>query len=222
MERIIVQTDDGSSSILIPEMNESYHSTHGALQEAKHVFILNGLQRFQKDDMRVFEVGFGTGLNALLSMKYAQDNDVAIKYVAIEAYPVDLELIKQLNYSSLIPDATDDVFLSMHNVKWNELHRIHSNFELKKVHQKLEDYSIEGGFYDLVFFDAFGPRAQAEMWSVDLLEKMYNGLKSNGALITYCAQGQFKRNLKSIGFQVESVPGPPGKREMTVAIKDVK
>ena len=219
MKRRIVQTNDGSTSILIPSMDETYHSTHGAIQEAIHVFIKNGLERVHSKSINVFEVGFGTGLNALLALKYGDDTWTRINYSTIEAFPVEMELIDQLNYTTLIKDVDKSTFDKLHELPWGVWNKVTDCFQLHKIHAKLQAYSMPDVKMDIVFFDAFGPRAQAEMWSPELLQKMYEALKEGGSLVTYCAQGQFKRNLKAIGFTVESVPGPPGKREMTVAIK---
>lgn len=221
MKRDIIITKDGSSSIYIPEMDETYHSVHGAVQEALHVFIKNGLALLSnnENEINVFELGFGTGLNALLSEQYSSLNKISINYHAIEAYPVEVELINSLNYNGIIQYDVD-VFYSIHKAKWEVENRISETFQLRKIEAKIQDFEIERECYDIVFFDAFGPRAQSEMWSVEILQKMYDCLKYEGKLVTYCAQGQFKRDLKSIGFKVENLPGPPGKREMTTATKE--
>ena len=218
MKREIIVTNDGSNSLYIPEMDETYHSIHGAIQEAKHVFIENGLKLFNKPDLRVFEVGFGTGLNALLSEQYSSYNNINIHYHSIEAFPVEVGLINRLNYTDLI-GCNSLVFNAIHKLEWEVESVISETFILKKIEAKMQDFEMEMGAFDIVFFDAFGPRAQGEMWSVSILKKMYDCLISTGKLVTYCAQGQFKRDLKSIGFVVENVPGPPGKREMTIATK---
>lgn len=218
MKREIIITNDGSTSIYIPEMDETYHSIHGAIQEAKHVFIENGLRLFSKPELKVFEVGFGTGLNAFLSAQYSEENHILINYHSIEAFPVEVELINNLNYSDLIKYNTD-IFNSIQSADWEVESAISKTFFLKKIEAKMQDFEMENNRFDIVFFDAFGPRAQSEMWAIDILQKMYDCLVPNGKIVTYCAQGQFKRDLKSIGFIVENLPGPPGKREMTVATK---
>lgn len=218
MKREIIVTSDGSTSLFIPEMDETYHSIHGAIQEAKHVFIENGLKLFDQTEIRVFEVGFGTGLNALLSQQFSQENNIHISYDAIEAFPVEVELIKSLNYTSLM-GLDNSRFNQIHAVDWEVDNSISELFYLKKIEAKIEGFEMRNNAYDIVFFDAFGPRAQSEMWSVSILQKMHDCLIENGKLVTYCAQGQFKRDLKSIGFLVENVPGPPGKREMTIATR---
>lgn len=218
MKREIITTNDGSSSIYIPEMDETYHSVHGAVQEALHVFIKNGLGLLSSKEINVFELGFGTGLNAILSEQYSSQNSILINYHSIEAFPVEVSLVKLLNYNDIIKYNVE-IFDSIHSAKWEVLNRISETFQLKKIEAKIQDFELDKNHYDIVFFDAFGPRAQSEMWSVEILQKMYDGLKPDGKLVTYCAQGQFKRDLKSIGFKVENLPGPPGKREMTVATK---
>lgn len=221
MKREIALTNDGSSSIFIPEMNEHYHSHNGAIQEAKHVFFKNGLDKFQQDNIKVFEVGFGTGLNALLAAGWSQRNNINLDYDSIEAFPVDADMLDKLNYTELIDDSVLN-WKKIHEANWDKKIEINSCFKLKKIHSKIQNYNLEQENYDVVFFDAFGPRAQSEMWGGDILNKMYDTIKYNGKLVTYCAQGQFKRDLKSLGFTVTSFPGPPGKREMTVAIKSEK
>jgi len=218
MKREIIITEDGSSSIFIPEMDETYHSTHGSIQEAAHVFLKNGIQRTEKEELSIFEIGFGTGLNALISLIHSSERQ-KIKYHSIEAFPVEEELMQQINYCSILGEEYKAEFVKMHSVEWGSEHQISPSFSLLKIHEKLENHSVKNNSYDIIFFDAFGPRAQAEMWSEIILEKMYKGLKKGGFLTTYCAQGQFKRNLKAVGFRVEAIPGPPGKREMTLAWK---
>lgn len=219
MRREVVQTDDGSTTIYIPELNENYHSSHGALQEAEHVFIKHGITTVDQPNIRVFELGFGTGLNALLSLKYAFEKGVSIQYVGLEAYPVKAELIASLNYVNLIGDGYLSNFELMHSSNWNEPIQISSEFELTKLEQKIENFDLNVEPFDLIYFDAFGHRAQPEMWDISVLLKMFDLLKKGGVMVTYAARGQFKRDLKQLGFIVESLPGPPGKREMTRAIK---
>lgn len=220
MKREIIQTADGSNTIYIPEMDENYHSSHGALQEALHVFIKNGLE-LKKDlsTIDIFEMGFGTGLNALLSFIEAEKGEQFISYKGIEAYPVEQELIQAIRYEDLVDEKYHAGFQQMHKLSWNEPHALTSNFTFEKIHAKIEEYQVEEECVDLVFYDAFGPRAQEAMWHSSILKKMYDMLKPNGTLVTYCAKGQVKRDLKALGFTIESVPGPPGKREMTLAHK---
>lgn len=219
MKRELRKTDDGSSTIYIEEMNEHYHSNHGAIQEAIHVFIENGLKSIDKKQFSVFELGFGTGLNALLTLQFAGIHQKTIFYQSIEAFPVEEELVKGLNYCSLIDAELATSFELLHTSKWEEREQITTSFELLKTKSKIQDFEIEKDQFDIVFFDAFGFRAQGEMWDISVLSKMYEMLRNGGILVTYAARGQFKRDLKSLGFKVVALPGPPGKREMTTAIK---
>lgn len=219
MKREIIETSDGSKTIFIPEMNENYHSGHGAYQEAMHVFIEHGIRSLNKKELKIFEMGFGTGLNALLSLDESIRNGYTISYTGIEAYPVELDHAFQMEYEQFVDARSASLFKSMHLAEWGIEHELSSAFRFKKLHERIEDHQPERLLFDLLFFDAFGPRAQAEMWEMPILEKMHDMLKTEGLLVTYCAKGQFKRDLKSLGFEVHAVPGPPGKREMTQAFK---
>jgi tRNA U34 5-methylaminomethyl-2-thiouridine-forming methyltransferase MnmC len=219
LEKEIRQTADGSTTIFIPELDEHYHSHHGAIQEARHVFIKNGLNVLDLDPITIFEMGFGTGLNALLTLQHALGAGRKVHYYGLEAYPVDRDLIDALNYADAVNPELREAFDIMHSQGWGSSQTILDVFTLSKVKAKIEDYMPEKNSVDLVYFDAFGPRAQNEMWQLPILEKMTLLLKPGGVLVTYCAQGQFKRDLKSLGFEIERLPGPPGKREMTRATK---
>ena len=219
MKRELIITDDGSNSIYIPEIDETYHSTYGAIQEAKHVFIEQGLNRLSKTDIKILEMGFGTGLNVLLSVIESESLNVKIDYVGIEAFPVESEIFSVLNYTSLIGEEHSSIFNKIHDIPWGAPFSINDHFVLTKIAIKIQNYIFEKESFDIVYYDAFGPRVQSELWSVEVLEKMFEALNKSGFLVTYCAQGQFKRNLKEVGFEVEVLPGPPGKREMTLAIK---
>lgn len=219
MKKEVLITGDGSKTIHMPELNESYHSTHGALQEALHVFIANGLSLLQDQEINVFELGFGTGLNAILTYRFAKENNLKVNYTGVEAFPVPLEMVKELEYTSFLKDDELEVFQNMHEANWGEKISLHDCMTFEKIQAKIEELDINRSNFDIVFFDAFGPRTQGELWKPDVLSKMGEILKANGILTTYCAQGQFRRDLKSVGFNVTKVPGPPGKREMTVAFK---
>lgn len=219
MKKEVVVTGDGSKTIHMPELNESYHSTHGALQEAVHVFIKNGLELIEKPIINVFELGFGTGLNAILAYRFACENEVKLNYVGVEAYPVDLEMLEELDYTSLLNTVELTAFKQMHEVEWGQSLTIDENFSFEKIHAKVEGYESERTDFDIIFFDAFGPRTQGELWKPNVLKRVGGFLKEGGLLTTYCAQGQFRRDLQSVGFEVTKVPGPPGKREMVVAFK---
>jgi tRNA U34 5-methylaminomethyl-2-thiouridine-forming methyltransferase MnmC len=217
LRREIKLTEDGSKTLHIPDWNENYHSSHGAVQEAKHVFLKYGLdEKINQEEVSIFEVGFGTGLNAILTYEHSHKKSVHINYDSIEAYPVTQEEIEMLSYETLFEDdLIIEIYKRIHEVDWNNSEEITPTFSLHKIHQKLEDYTFESGVYDVIYFDAFGPRVQEGMWSIDHFEKLYKALKPGGIFVTYCAKGQVKRDLKSVGFLVESLPGPPGKREMT-------
>jgi len=220
MKREVILTADGSKTIYIQEMDENYHSTNGAFQEAMHVFIQNGIRtRISNDEITVFEMGFGTGLNALLTLVEAVNSNRTINYIGIEAYPVESELIKEINYEKLVDEQFTEYFSMMHSLSWEQKHILHPNFTFQKIHLKIQDYQPLNSSVDLIFFDAFGPKVQKEVWTIDVLKKMHDMLKPNGILVSYCAMGQMKRDLKSLGFKVEGLPGPPGKREMTRAVK---
>jgi tRNA U34 5-methylaminomethyl-2-thiouridine-forming methyltransferase MnmC len=220
MKRELRETADGSMTIYLPEMDEHYHSYHGALQEAIHVFIKNGISCFADkfstiQEISVFELGFGTGLNALLTALWANDNNRKVNYFGLEAFPVEAEMNLQMNYHNLISnDLATVYFTKIIEAEWEKSVMISEKFQIQKVEESIQNLSVSDQF-DVVFFDAFGPRAQEEMWEFSVLEKTIKLLKSDGLFVTYCAKGQLKRDLKSLGFIVESLPGPPGKREMT-------
>ncbi len=221
VKREIIVTADGSKTIHMPDWNENYHSSHGALQEAKHVFLKYGLECFKdQKEVSIFEVGFGTGLNAILTCEAAEINQQNIHYDGLEAYPVSAEEIEALDYVSLFENEESKAnYLKIHAVSWDSDEVISPNFTLRKILQKLEEFTFETKQYDLIYFDAFGPRTQDDMWQLSHFEKLFYSLKPNGILVTYCAKGQVKRDLKSAGFTIEALPGPPGKREMTRAWK---
>ena len=210
----IITTADGSHSIFSIEINETYHSKHGAIKEAKHVFIKNGLLSIHKKKINILEVGFGTGLNTLLTFKKANTNRI-INYHTIEKYPLKKEEYIQLNYCKIL-NINSPELITIHEKSWDKQHNISDFFYLKKHLISLENYHANINF-DIIYFDAFSPRKQKEMWSFKILNKMYQMLNKNGCLVTYCAQGEVKRNLKKIGFELEILPGPPGKREMIKA-----
>ena len=211
-------TSDGSSTLHVLDLDETYHSSHGAIQEAKHVFVKNGLALMSKDEINLLEVGFGTGLNAILACDFALVNELKINYFGLETVPLSLDLISELNYLQYDSRLSKNHFDSLHSSDWGVKLQIHDYFNFKKAVTSVQNYdSLEK--YDLIFYDAFGPRAQKEMWHIDIFEKLYRILNNNGKLVTYCAMGQFKRDLRTVGFDVENVPGPPGKREMTIATK---
>ena len=221
MNRKIIVTQDNSKTLLNSELNETYHSTNGAFKEAIHVFINTGINYFdQKKALKIFEMGFGTGLNALLTLNFAIENKIHIDYISIEKHPLSIYLVNELNYPQLIDnEKSTELYNALHTSPWMIQNKIHPLFQLTKIEGDLNEQLPLIEKCDLVFYDAFGPRVQPHLSTVESLKIMYDLLLPGGILVTYCAQGQFKRNLKELGFIVENLPGPPGKREMTRAIK---
>ncbi len=219
MKREIITTLDGSTTIHLPEWNESYHSKHGAIQEAYHVFIKNGLSLFEGKSVSVLEIGFGTGLNAFITYLESQKNNQSIDYVGVEAYPIAFEEALQMNYATELNLHNEiQLFNRMHECNWEEKHTLSNTFSLTKRQQFFQDISDENTF-DLIYFDAFGFRVQPELWSVAIFEKMFKSLKTNGVLVTYACRSSIKNAMKEVGFTVEKLPGAPGKREMLRGIK---
>lgn len=219
MERKIIITADGSSTIHLPEWDEQYHSKHGAIQEAKHVFIKSGLSLFKDRKVSILEIGFGTGLNSFITFLEAQKLNLTIDYVGVEAYPVKAEEVEKLNYvSELKADEFLAVFDKMHSQKWDVKSEISPSFYLTKRKQLFNEIDDENNF-NLIYFDAFGAKFQPELWTESIFKLMYDALKEEGVLVTYSAKGSVRRAMQSVGFTVERLPGPPGKREMLRATK---
>ncbi|MBL7886239.1 MAG: tRNA (5-methylaminomethyl-2-thiouridine)(34)-methyltransferase MnmD [Flavobacterium sp.] len=220
MKQTLFVTNDGSTSIHIEEWNESYHSKHGAIQEAYHVFIKNGLSLLQGKSVAVLEIGFGTGLNALITLKEASNFNQTIDYVGVEAFPVAMEMAMQMNYVEQLEDESlQTYFQKMHEVDWEVKYPISPSFSLTKEKNKFQEINHKNQF-DLIYFDAFGFRVQPELWSVEIFQKMYDAMKSGGILVTYACRTSIKNAMKDVGFTVEKLPGAPGKREMLRAIKN--
>jgi tRNA U34 5-methylaminomethyl-2-thiouridine-forming methyltransferase MnmC len=222
MRREIQITSDGSTTIHLPDWDENYHSKHGAIQEAKYVFIKNGLALFENElEVNILEVGFGTGLNAFITYLETKKNKQLIDYVGVEAYPISGEEVAAMNYAKEL-NAIDDisVFQKMHSFVWEKSNLLSSTFVLTKRKQFFDAIDDQAAF-DLIYFDAFGYRVQPELWTADIFSKMYNALKPDGILVTYAARGVVKRNMIEVGFTVEKLPGPPGKREMFRARKSL-
>jgi tRNA U34 5-methylaminomethyl-2-thiouridine-forming methyltransferase MnmC len=214
-KRTIVQTIDGSHTIRNESTGDTYHSIHGAVQESQHVFLKSGLEFFLNAHptrhIKILEVGFGTGLNALLTLQ--QHIDIQIQYTTLEPYPLSGEIFQQLNYYG------KDELMALHACDWNAPQKISNNFTLTKLQTTLEQAQLPEIFFDVVYFDAFAPNSQPELWTPKAFGKIYQAMTQPAVLATYCAKGQVKRDLKSVGFIIESIPGPPGKREMVRAIK---
>ena len=219
MKKKLVITNDGSHSLFVPEINECYHSRHGSIVEAEHVFIRNGLLAEEKKQFNILEIGFGTGLNALLTAQKSKQKKITINYHAIEVDPVLAYNYTQLNFTDLI-GINNSELLKLHECSWQKEHIIHSFFKLTKYKISLEHYTSKMKF-DIIYFDAFSPEKQPHLWSSEVFQHMYNLLNENGFLVTYCAKGTVKRTMKSIGFKIVSLDGPPGKRQMTRANKSI-
>jgi tRNA U34 5-methylaminomethyl-2-thiouridine-forming methyltransferase MnmC len=215
----IIKTEDGSHTLKHATYPEHYHSTFGAIQESQHIFIKSGLEQLAHgtNKINVFEVGFGTGLNALLTYQWANDNKTFVNYLGIEAYPISLEISKQLNYPQLL-NADREVFSKMHYDKADEV-TLSKYFVLQRITGFFEELQLEPNVYNLVYFDAFSPDSQPELWTESIFSKLFVAMKMNGVLTTYSTKGIVKRALKSSGFKIEKLPGPPGKREILRAIK---
>lgn len=223
MERRIIRTGDGSVTIYLREWDEHYHSKHGAIQEAYHVFIRMGwdlaLQDFGKD-LRIMEIGFGTGLNAFITLLESVSLHAEVTYTGVEGYPVEEAEWKLLNYPEQLkasPQETE-IFNALHRVPWEEPQQIVPGFTLHKRRQFFDQITDLNAF-NLIYFDAFGARVQPELWEEPIFKKMYDALEPGGILVTYAAKGSVRRAMKSVGFDVEKLPGPPGKREMLRARK---
>ncbi len=214
----LIKTADGSHTLFVPELNEHYHSVHGAIQESDHIFIRNGLEFSQADPVYIFEVGFGTGLNALLTVLKSQELKRKIFYVSLEKYPVEQEIINKLNYPDFVGVAGKHLFELIHMAPWNGTTVISENFSIRKISGDLITVALEGK-YDLIYFDAFGPDKQPEMWTSEMLGKIAEVTKRKGLLMTYSAKGEVRRNLTENGFKVTLLPGPPGKRHIIRAVK---
>jgi tRNA U34 5-methylaminomethyl-2-thiouridine-forming methyltransferase MnmC len=224
----IITTKDGSHSLFSEQYDEIYHSGNGAIQESTHVFINSGFQyalrTFQpwpETALKIFEVGFGTGLNALLTYIAALQNDVEIYYETIERYPVPVGVINQLNYSVMLEgDKHRDIYHALHLYPWNEVHDIAPFFKFKKMEDSFLSFEPQSNYFHLIYFDAFAPENQPEMWTLEMMRKIYDALVPNGIMVSYCSKSVFRKTLIEAGFTVEKLPGPPGKREMVRAIKN--
>lgn len=214
----IITTNDGSHTIVNEQFNESYHSQHGAIMESRHVFIEAGFQRIQKSQVAVFEVGFGTGLNAWLTLLEAEKNKQHVYYESIELYPIEISTSNALNFAALTGGNLQQ-FALLHLCEWSKPVAVSPHFTLHKVRVNLLDYSIQE-IFDVVYFDAFSPDTQPELWSKDIFSKIYKSLNHNGILTTYSSKGLVKQNLRAAGFTVQRLQGAGGKRHMLRAVKE--
>lgn len=216
------QTADGSQTIYNAEVGEYYHSRHGALQESRHVFLHSGLRYFLEKDkataVKVLEVGFGTGLNFLLSADYCLETNIQLHYTGIEAYPLPSEMISKTGYEEYVKAETWSGFLNNYSGSFVKPVRINRYTELEISPQKLMDFTSET-HYDVIFFDAFAATYQPEMWTTEALSHICSFMKQGGVFVTYAITGNLKRSMKALGFSVEKAQGAPGKREMLRAVK---
>jgi len=224
VERKIVTTKDQSATLFVPGLDETYHSIHGALQESQHVFIEAGLQQFNYlSQIHILEIGFGTGLNAWLSALEAQKQDFKLHYTGLEKYPVQPEEWSALNYTQALnlPQSAADLFEALHESAWENEQAISPHFKLTKRQADFRTAPLTPNHYHLIYFDAFAPSAQAYLWTREVFERMFACLQEDGLLVTYCVKGEVRRNMQAAGFEVEKIPGPPGKREMARARKPI-
>lgn len=217
----LVETQDQSFTLYNSELEEHYHSIHGAITESQHVFIKNGFVPLseQKTNLSILEVGLGTCLNLLLTYLESQQNKIKVEYTAVEPFPISQEIFDQLNYEELLQlDKNDSTYHNIFYSEWNCWVNLNSDFRLQKLNSTIQQSQLLKD-YDLIYFDAFAPNTQPKMWSSEVFQQLYDVMNKNGLLVTYCAKGEVKRTLKKVGFEIESLSGPPGKREMTRATK---
>jgi len=217
----LIITEDGSHTLFVPSLNEHYHSTYGAVNESMHVFITNGFRNIiqNHEKINILEVGFGTGLNALLTLSEATKNKIQVHYSAYELYPLPYEIYSQLNYAEFLKNNSLSDFIKLHKAAPSIDVQISEHFTLHKIIENISELKTEKEKYHLVYFDAFAPDIQPELWTKNIFDQIINAMFSGGILTTYCAKGSVKRVLKEVGFVITNPPGPKGKREMTVAVK---
>lgn len=221
MKKEFITTEDGSHTLYVPELKEHYHSIHGAVQESMHVFIDAGYKHIapKHNSLNILEVGFGTGLNAFLTYLESLKSSKKVNYIGVEAFPLEADVYRQLNYHELVAPDKEDVFLKMHETNWVVPFFINDFFILNKLHEKIEDIGLQPDQMHLVYFDAFAPTVQPELWEKDIFANIYQSLVDGGVLVTYSSKASVARALKEVGFMVENLPGPKGKREITRATK---
>ncbi|WP_352421821.1 tRNA (5-methylaminomethyl-2-thiouridine)(34)-methyltransferase MnmD [Proteiniphilum sp.] len=221
MQHIIEITEDGSHTLYVPELDEHYHSTHGAIQESLHVYLEAGLHHCGKSEINLLEIGFGTGLNAFLTLLDIEKSGKRVKYTSLERYPVSFVDAQMFNYAKLLDPAQEEKFMRLHSCPWGDWVGITPNFHLKKDQMdasNLDDFQPEAPF-DVIYYDAFAPEKQPALWTQEIFNQLYTLSNQGAVLTTYCAKGAVRRMLQSAGFQVERLPGPPGKREILRAVK---
>lgn len=218
----LVITEDGSHTLFVADLNEHYHSVHGAVAESKHVFIEAGLKPMlsKKKQISVLEIGLGTGLNAALALLEAENNNVQLIYTGIEPKPIDTEVVNQLNYFSIDGGKRmREAIMSIHHGERSHAFSIGKHFVMNYLEARIQDIRFDNETFDLVFFDAFSPTSQPELWTIDVFRKIFSAIQPNGFLVTYVAKGEVRRTMKACGFEIEKLPGFAGKREMTRAHK---
>ncbi|MDD2246140.1 MAG: tRNA (5-methylaminomethyl-2-thiouridine)(34)-methyltransferase MnmD [Proteiniphilum sp.] len=221
MKTIIETTKDGSNTLFVPELNEHYHSTHGAIQESSHIYINAGLNYCDKQTVNLLEIGFGTGLNAFMTLLDSEKKNRKVNYTSFELYPLQVINAEKLNYSSILAPTQNEVFISLHTSPWNTPTEITPDFTLNKLLidvQELPDFRPHQTF-DVIYYDAFAPEKQPEMWTQEIFNTLYSFSNCGAVLTTYCAKGAVRRMLQASGFFLERLPGPPGKREIIRAVK---
>lgn len=218
MKRELRLTDDGSHTIYLPELDEPYHSTHGAIQESRHVFLAQGLLTLNLRSLKILEIGFGSGLNALLTLAEAQEHGLSIDYHAVEKYPLTHEEYCDINFEELVKGLKPGTLMKLHEAPWEESSSIADGFTITKEKSDFRTMNPSGPF-DLVYFDAFAPQKQAHLWTEEIFSTIFDIVKPGGVLVTYTCMGSVRRALVACGFEVEKVPGPPGKRTMIRAVR---
>lgn len=224
MNKLKIITNDGSPSIYLKDINEYYHSKHGAVSESKHVFIKNGLKFWKKNSpnnssCNIFEMGFGTGLNSILTYEFSIKNKLKINYQTIESNPLIPNEIKFLDYSKFFKnEKTELIFKKLHSKSWEEIHSFDKNFYFLKMNKKIQNFNFNSK-YDIIYYDAFGSRVQPELWKENIFRPIIRSLNNFGVFVTYSSMGNLRRSLIKLGMNVEKIDGPIGKREMIRAIK---
>jgi tRNA U34 5-methylaminomethyl-2-thiouridine-forming methyltransferase MnmC len=217
MKREVRITEDGSSTLYVPELGEHYHSHFGAMQESRHIFIESALKQVEKDEINVLEFGFGTGLNALLSCNYSVEYNKVINYAGIEKYTLNRAEYLSLNFDDKL---NNKCLQLLHQLEWGREELVNKSFCLIKIESDFRTICLKQNVYDVVFFDAFAPDVQPHLWSKEIFEKIFSAMKRGGVLTTYTVKGAVRRTMKEVGFKVEKISGPPGKREITRAWKE--
>lgn len=215
----MILTADGSNTIYNPSINDHYHSVNGAIQESVHIFIERGFSYSSCDNVKIFEVGFGTGLNAFLTVIESNKGNRSVSYTSIEKFPLGNDVTSELNYHTFFGETEKEIWEKIHNCSWNQQVQITDKFILHKIMSDFTEFKLNDK-YNLIYFDAFGPDKQPEMWSAECFGKIADATEKGGILVTYSAKGEVKRILKACGFEIELLAGPPGKRQMIRAVKN--